>query len=173
MVRGSVFCRALRELPTQDEMRFRIRRVSNLKGAVICIAKHRFSSFHSKVLHMPVRCCSDSFAEESREVKWTSTHLLGEDAEIQAVRQARLNVFQYPHACGNPKYAPLPATGATRHLWTGQAEDALQSTAQQPELKSGLLSRLRAGCKSQDRDEPASRRPHHGNRHGAHGGDPV
>src|ERR1700676_2582828 len=72
-------------------------------GALIGTAKHRFRGLHPKVLHMPVRCCSHSFAEGSCEVEWTDTCLLGEDAKIRAVRQVRLDVLRYPHR-GNQKY---------------------------------------------------------------------
>jgi hypothetical protein len=42
---------------------------------------------------MPVRGCSHSFGEESREVKGTDTRLPGEDAKIQTFRQVRLDVL--------------------------------------------------------------------------------
>ena len=46
---------------------------------------------------MPVRRCSHSFGEESREVKGTDTCFFGKDTKIQALRQVRLDILHYPH----------------------------------------------------------------------------
>ena len=46
---------------------------------------------------MPVRGRSHSFGEKNCKVKGTDTCFLGKDAKVQALRQVRLDILQYPH----------------------------------------------------------------------------